>query len=145
MPIFLNPATSEAMDEEKIISELRFKAVKSSGPGGQHVNKTASRVELYFEIAASQGLTEEEKTRVFKKLENRINSSGELLLSSEATRSQHKNKEDVINRFLEMLKASLKKPKTRKSTKPGKAAREKRLKEKKILADKKAGRKNPLL
>lgn len=133
------------MDEEKVLSKLRFKAVKSSGPGGQHVNKTASRVELYFDIAASEGLSEEEKSRIFKKLENRINAAGELFLQSEATRSQHKNKEDVIARFKELLKASLKKPKPRKKSKPGKAAREQRLKEKKRKAAKKADRKNPLL
>lgn len=133
------------MNEDKIFPELRFKAVKSSGPGGQHVNKTASRVELYFDVAASEALSEEEKTRIFKKLKNRINASAELVLQSEATRSQHKNKEDVIARFLELLKTALKKQKPRKKSKPGKAAREKRLKEKKIRAEKKSGRKNPLL
>lgn len=133
------------MDENRVISEFRYKAVKSSGPGGQHVNKTASRVELYFDIDASEGLSEEEKSRISQKLENRINASGELMMQSEATRSQHKNKEDVIARCLEILKAALKKPKPRKKTRPGKAAREKRLKAKKIKAEKKAGRKNPLL
>ena len=132
------------MDDDKLIKELKFKAVRSSGAGGQHVNKTSSKVELHFEVENSEALGDEEKVRILKKLENRITSSGELILSSEATRSQHKNKEDVIERFLVLIKESLKKAKKRKKTKPSRAAKEKRLKAKKIKAEKKSGRQNPL-
>ena len=132
------------MDEEKIIQELSFKAVRSSGAGGQHVNKTSSKVELHFVVEESEALSEEEKIRIQNKLANKITGAGELVLQSEVSRSQHKNKEDVILRFLNLIKESLKRRKPRKKTKPSRAAREKRLKKKKIQAEKKAGRKNPL-
>ena len=132
------------MGEDKIKQELNFKAVRSSGAGGQHVNKTSSKVELHFSVEASEALSEEEKTRIFKKLSKKITIAGELVLQSDVSRSQHKNKEDVIHRFLNLIKDSLKKRKPRKRTKPSRAAREKRLKKKKIQAEKKAGRKNPL-
>ncbi|HEY9184845.1 MAG TPA: alternative ribosome rescue aminoacyl-tRNA hydrolase ArfB [Salegentibacter sp.] len=132
------------MDEEKIIQELNYKAVRSSGAGGQHVNKTSSKVELHFPVESSEALSEEEKTRIFKKLSKRITIAGELVLQSDVSRSQHKNKEDVTLRFLNLIKDSLKKRKPRKKTKPSRAAREKRLKKKKLQAEKKAGRKKPL-
>ncbi|WP_081208587.1 alternative ribosome rescue aminoacyl-tRNA hydrolase ArfB [Salegentibacter sediminis] len=132
------------MDEERIIHELKFKAVRSSGAGGQHVNKTSSKVELHFPVEFSEALSEEEKTRILRKLANRITGAGELVLQSDTSRSQHKNKEDVILRFLNLIKDALRKRKPRKKTKPSRAAREKRLKKKKIQAEKKAGRKNPL-
>lgn len=132
------------MDEERIIQELNFKAVRSSGAGGQHVNKTSSKVELHFQVEASRALSEEEKQRVLRKLENRITGAGELVLQSDVSRSQHKNKEDVILRFLNLVRETLKKRKPRKRTKPSRAAREKRLKKKKIQAEKKAGRRNPI-
>lgn len=108
------------------------------------MNKTSSKVELHFAVETSEALSEEEKSRILKKLANRITLAGELVLQSEISRSQHKNKEDVILRFLNLIKESLKKRKPRKKTKPSRAAREKRLKKKKIQAEKKAGRKNPL-
>lgn len=108
------------------------------------MNKTSSKVELHFRVEDSEALSEEEKTRIFKKLSNRITITGELVLQSDLSRSQHKNKEDVTLRFLNLIKDALKKRKPRKKTKPSRAAREKRLKKKKIQAEKKAGRKNPL-
>lgn len=108
------------------------------------MNKTSSKVELHFAVETSEALSEEEKSRILKKLATRITLAGELVLQSEISRSQHKNKEDVILRFLNLIKESLKKRKPRKKTKPSRAAREKRLKKKKIQAEKKAGRKNPL-
>ena len=131
------------MDQERILQELHFKAVKSSGAGGQHVNKTSSKVELYFPVENSEALSEEEKTRVLKKLANRVTRAGELMLQSDVSRSQNQNKKDVTLRFLNLIKEALKKRKPRKKTKPSLAAREKRLKKKKIQADKKARRKNP--
>lgn len=132
------------MDEEKITQELNFKAVRSSGAGGQHVNKTSSKVELHFLVESSEALSAEEKLRIQKKLSNRITGAGELVLQSEVSRSQHKNKEDVILRFLNLLRETLKKRKPRKKTRPSRAAREKRLQKKKIQAEKKSNRKNPL-
>ena len=132
------------MDEAQLTRELSFKAVRSSGAGGQHVNKTSSKVELYFDVEASEGLLEAEKTRLLKKLRSRLTRENNLILHSEESRSQHKNKALVIDKFLELLRENIKKPKPRKKTKPGKAAKLRRLKEKKITSEKKARRSDPL-
>ena len=132
------------MDEEIILNELDFKAVRSSGPGGQHANKTATKVELSFDIGNSAGLTEKEKNRIQEKLAGRINKDGLLKMSSEDSRSQHTNKDLVIGNFLFELKEALKKPKPRKKTKPTKASKIKRLKEKKKKSEIKANRRDPL-
>jgi len=131
------------MDTSQILKELRFKAIRSSGPGGQHVNKTASKVELSFSIIDSEGLSAEEKVRLTKKLDARINSEGLLLLQSDETRSQHRNKKLVVERLFNLLQENLKVRKARKKTKPSKSVIEKRLKSKKSNALKKATRKPP--
>lgn len=133
------------MDEEDLISEVTLKAVRSSGAGGQNVNKVASKVELHFLVDDSQFLSEEEKERIKKKLQPRLTNQNELIIQCEESRSQHKNRELVVVRFLEILKEALKKPKPRKKTKPSKASKLKRLREKKINAEKKSNRKDPLL
>ncbi len=132
------------MDEELLLKELEYKAVRSSGPGGQHANKTATKVELSFSVENSEVLSEREKKRVLKKLSRRINKDGILKMSSEDSRSQSTNKEIVTQTFLFELKESLKKPKPRKKTKPTRASKIKRLKEKKRKAEIKANRKDPL-
>ncbi|GAB2760944.1 alternative ribosome rescue aminoacyl-tRNA hydrolase ArfB [Salinimicrobium soli] len=132
------------MDEKKLIQELDYKAVRSSGAGGQNVNKVSSKVELHFNLPASQAFSETEKQRVLKKLQNRLTNSEELILQCDESRSQHKNKELVTQRFLELMRQAIIKPKPRKKTKPPKAAKLKRLREKKINAEKKAARKDPL-
>ena len=131
------------VDKERIVQELAFKAVRSSGAGGQHVNKVASKVELTFDPATSASLTEDEKTRIYKKLENRLTKEGIMIMHCEDSRSQHKNKELVVKRFLAMLERALKVPKKRKKTKPSKAAVEKRLKAKRKSAQKKVSRRKP--
>lgn len=132
------------MNEAQISRELNFKAVRSSGAGGQHVNKTASKVELHFQLEASLGLSEEEKIRLLQKLGKRLTKDNELILQTEESRSQHRNKELVISKFFKLLKENLQRPKRRKKTKPSKTAKLKRLKAKKINAEKKARRYNPL-
>lgn len=132
------------MDEAQITRELSFKAVRSSGAGGQHVNKTSSKVELYFNVETSEGLSEEEKLRLQKKLASRLTKDHLLILHSEESRSQHKNKQIVTEKFFDLLRENIKKPKVRKKTKPGKMAKLKRLKAKKINAEKKARRGDPL-
>ena len=132
-------------DYEALKQELAFKAVKSSGPGGQHVNKTASKIILNFDVANSQALSEEEKSRILMKLASRITNSGEIILESGETRSQHKNKELVTVRFRELIKKALKKEKPRKKTRPTKASKLKRLRSKKLKSDKKANRQKPPL
>lgn len=132
------------MDEELLLKELEYKAVRSSGPGGQHANKTSTKVELSYDIQNSEALSEREKNRIFNKLSKRINKEGILKMSSEDSRSQSSNKEIVTQTFLFELKESLKKPKPRKKTKPTRASKIKRLKEKKRKAEIKANRKDPL-
>ncbi|MDX1603309.1 MAG: alternative ribosome rescue aminoacyl-tRNA hydrolase ArfB [Salinimicrobium sediminis] len=132
------------MDEKQLIQEAEYKAVRSSGAGGQNVNKVSSKVELHFKLQESQALTEEEKQRALKKLSSRLTNSGELILQCDESRSQHKNKELVTLRFVDLIKTSLVKPKPRKKTKTPKAAKLKRLREKKQLSEKKAARKDPL-
>lgn len=133
------------MDKEKIITELEFKAVRSGGPGGQHANKVASKVQLSFRPELSEGLSDFEKNLLTNKLSNHISNEGWLQLSSESTRSQHKNKELVVKRFFKLLEKALQPPKKRKATKPSKSSIEKRLISKKKHSDKKQNRRNPEL
>ncbi|MCW5514789.1 alternative ribosome rescue aminoacyl-tRNA hydrolase ArfB [Muriicola sp. Z0-33] len=131
------------MDKERILQELNFQAVRSSGAGGQHVNKVSSKVVLQFNLDASKGLTEKEKGRIVQKLANRLTKENSLQLQCEESRSQHKNKELVIKRFFNLLTEALQVPKKRKKTKPSKAAIEKRLQSKKKAALKKISRQRP--
>ncbi len=131
------------MNKERIIQELNFKAVRSSGPGGQNVNKVSTKVELSFDPQSSEGLSEAEKKRALLKLGSRLTKDGILQLQCEESRSQHKNKELVIKRFFDMLANALKVPKVRKKTKPSRSAIEKRLKSKRKAAQKKANRGRP--
>jgi ribosome-associated protein len=129
------------MDPEQLLKELKFKAVRSSGAGGQHVNKVASKVELIFDLINSNGFTDEETTLLLKNLKTRLTKEQILLLQCSESRSQHKNKEIVIERFFEIITNGLKVPKKRKSTKPSKASIQKRLEQKKLQAIKKTSRK----
>ena len=133
------------MDKQKLLSELEFKAIRSSGAGGQHVNKVSSKVELTFDVLNSEGLSSKEKTLLFLKLENRLTKASILILQCDEARSQHKNKQLVIKRFFEVLKNALHVPKKRKPTKPSKSSVEKRLKSKKLASTKKVSRKKPRL
>jgi ribosome-associated protein len=131
------------MNAETLLKELEYKAVRSSGPGGQHVNKTASKVEITFHINNSEALSEDEKEQLLIQLSNKITAEGFLKLTSSETRSQHKNKELVTQRLLAIIEGNRKKPKPRKKTKPSKASIVKRLASKKNHALKKVNRKPP--
>lgn len=131
------------MNKERLLSELRFKATRSSGPGGQHVNKTSTRVVLSWSLPETLAVTQEVKIRLREKLKNRLTQEGLILLSSQQSRSQHKNKGDVIKRFLTLIEASIQEPKRRKKTRPSRASKMKRLSNKKVHAQKKANRKKP--
>lgn len=108
-------------------AELSYRATRAGGPGGQHVNTSATRVELAWDVARTPSLSEEQRARVRAKLANRINAEGVLLLSEGGSRSQHQNKEAVTARFQELLRAALHVPRPRRKTKPPRAAREARL------------------
>ncbi len=133
------------MDKERIVQELEFKAVRSSGAGGQHVNKVSSKVELYFDVAASKALSENEKERIYTKIGNRLTKENVLILYSDTSRSQHKNKELVIQKFLDLIRSALTVAKKRRKTKPKRSAVEKRLKSKLKKAQKKSLRGKPKL
>src|SRR6478672_6203025 len=104
------------MNSNTILSELSYKAVRSSGPGGQNVNKVSSKVVLTFDVANSFALDESEKERILKKLKSKLTSDGVLILTSDEDRSQIKNKALVTKRFLELIDKALIVPKERKAT-----------------------------
>jgi ribosome-associated protein len=131
------------MENQKIISELSFKAVRSSGAGGQNVNKVSSKVVLTFDLKNSQGLTDEEKLLVKTKLFSRLTTDGVLILNCDEDRSQFRNKEIVTKRFLELIKNALHIPKERKPTKIPKSVIRKRIKNKKNMSEVKKNRRKP--
>ncbi|KAB1156114.1 alternative ribosome rescue aminoacyl-tRNA hydrolase ArfB [Flavobacterium luteum] len=131
------------MEKEKIITELQFKAVRSSGAGGQNVNKVSSKVVLSFDLNSSKALSEEEKLQLENKLATRLTSDNMLILNCDEDRSQLKNKEIVTKRFLNIIAAGLVVPKIRKATKIPKSVIKKRIKDKKNLSEIKQLRKRP--
>lgn len=126
------------MDKEIIKNELLFQAVRSSGPGGQHVNKVSSKVILSFDLANSAGLSESEKERLKEKLSSKLTKEHILILSCGESRSQHKNKALVMAKFFKELQRNLTEQKKRELTRPSKTSIEKRLEKKKQHALKKA-------
>ena len=126
-----------------VSSELRFRASRSSGAGGQHVNKVSTRIEVLFDVNASAVLNASQKLRIHRKLGNRINKEGILIVAVDEERSQDRNKRIAIKRVHELLEIALRVPKKRKPTKVSKAAKERRLKKKKIRGEVKELRKKP--
>jgi ribosome-associated protein len=133
------------VETQKIISEVQYKAVRSSGAGGQNVNKVSSKVVLTFEIDPSQGLRDEEKELLKVNLSSRLTTDFVLILNCDENRSQVRNKEIVTKRFLEVIKKGLEVPKIRKPTKIPKSAIRKRLKNKNNASQIKQNRKKPNL
>ena len=133
------------MDKEKIITELTYKAVRSSGAGGQNVNKVSSKVVLSFNLLNTLSLSEEEIQQAQKKLKSKLTLDGILILNCDEDRSQLKNKTIVTKRFLEIIEKSLIIPKPRKATKIPRSVIEKRLKAKATTAEIKLNRKKPKL
>jgi ribosome-associated protein len=133
------------METDKIVSELSFKAVRSSGAGGQNVNKVSSKVVLTFDLNASQALNEDEKALLETKLATKLTSENLLILNCDEDRSQLKNKAIVTKRFLDLIEKSLVVPKKRKATKVPRSVIEKRIKEKRNTSEIKESRKKPKL
>jgi ribosome-associated protein len=131
------------LDTEKLIQELQYKAVRSSGAGGQNVNKVSSKVVLTFDLNKSLAITDEEKELLFLKLASKLTSENVLILNCDEDRSQLKNKAIVTKRCIEMLKKALIVPKPRKETKVPKAVIKKRINDKKNISQVKKGRKKP--
>lgn len=126
-----------------MLSELIFKAVRSSGAGGQNVNKVSSKVVLSFDLNKSNALSEEEKELVLLKLNSRLTTEGILILNCDEDRSQLKNKAIVSKRFLNLIQKALVVPKIRKATKIPKSVIRKRIKDKKNLSEIKKTRRRP--
>jgi ribosome-associated protein len=133
------------MDAVKILSELSFKAVRSSGAGGQNVNKVSSKVVLSFDLPTSQSLSDDEKALLSEKLKSKLTLEGVLILSCDEDRSQLKNKEIVTKRFLKLIQNALIIPKKRKPTKVPRSVIEKRIKAKRNTSEIKQNRKKPEL
>jgi len=120
--------------------ELQVQTSRSSGPGGQNVNKVESRVELRFHVPTSNLLSEVEKQTIQEKLASQLTTDGYLLVTAQESRSQLRNKEIALSKLHELLQKALYRPKPRRPTRPSKGAVRKRLEEKKHNSEKKANR-----
>ena len=123
--------------KDDILRELSFSASRSGGKGGQNVNKVSTKVELRFDVLNTNCLNEDELALVSLKLKNRISNEGILILTCETERTQLANKKKVIELFFELVERALIKPKKRIKTRPSRASKERRLKEKKIRSERK--------
>jgi len=133
-------ATEQITYSHELDTELNYSFSRSSGPGGQNVNKVNTKVEIRFNISLSSLLSQEEKESLLLKLPNQINNDHELIIISQATRSQLKNKEDAKFKFYETINKALKPVKKRKAIRIPKSVKEKRLKDKKVVSEKKLRR-----
>jgi ribosome-associated protein len=132
MPPFVVPET-----------ELEIRATRAGGPGGQHVNKASTRIEVVWDVRASPSLSDEQRSRLLARLEPRLDTRGRLRVVSDATRSQRRNLEAAIERLREIVRTSLVVPKPRKRTRPSKAAIERRLESKRHRSTRKRNRAEP--
>jgi ribosome-associated protein len=126
------------------LSELDYRASRSGGPGGQHVNTSSTRIELWWDVAKSPSLDSEQRGLLLRRLASRLDSDGRLRLVSRGTRSQLRNKEAATERLRTLLAEALVPPKKRKRTKPSKAAKAARLEGKRRRATTKQRRRAPL-
>jgi ribosome-associated protein len=124
----------------RLEKEINFSVSRSSGPGGQNVNKVNSKVTLKFDVRNSLLLTEEEKEILLRKLTTKLTASGILILTSQDSRSQLENRDGVLQKFNQVLSKAFEKRKARKATKPSKSSVQKRVNKKKQHAEKKKWR-----
>ena len=123
-------------------AELEYRATRSGGPGGQHVNTSSTKIELTWDLGASPSVTDEQRAAIAAKLQNRIDERGVLRLTSSSSRSQHQNREDVTERLAKLLADALRPRKVRKKTKVPRSVKEARLKSKKKRSETKRNRRD---
>ena len=140
------PASGKVLAVDDSLSiprgELDVRVSRSSGAGGQHVNKTSSRVEIFWNIPGSRALTGEQRTRLLDKLSSRLTTEGSIRVVASDMRSQSRNRDLAEERLAELVRRSLVVPRKRKPTKPTRAAKEARLESKKLHSNKKRTRRN---
>ena len=124
-------------------SELSWQASRSSGPGGQHVNTADTRIQVRWSVRDSAVLSDFQRSRLLVALATRLTGEGEIILASDAHRSQRRNREDVAQRLAQLVREALVPPKPRKKTRPTKASRQRRLQDKKRRSQVKKGRGQP--
>lgn len=125
------------------LAELDFRASRSGGPGGQHVNTSSTRVEVWWDVAGSPTLSEDQRQRLLARLASRLDGAGRLRLVSSTSRSQLRNREDVTERLRELVAEALTIPKVRKRTRPSRAAKAARLESKRRRGETKRERRPP--
>jgi ribosome-associated protein len=125
------------------LDELEYRASRSGGPGGQHVNTSSTRVEVWWEVAGSPSLSDEQRARLLARMSSRLDTAGRLRLVSSGSRSQLRNREEVTERLREVVAAALVVPKVRKRTKPSRAAKAARLEAKRRRSAAKRERRRP--
>jgi ribosome-associated protein len=132
--------SSQAVTVDQIIHEIVFTSSRSGGPGGQNVNKVNTKVTIRFDIPGSRVLSDDVKTYLLRKLSGKLTTEGVLVIASQSKRSQLDNKNEVLGKLEEIFRKAFEKKKPRKKTRPGKAAKEKRIESKKKNAEKKKWR-----
>ncbi len=125
------------------LDELVFRFSRSGGPGGQHANRSETRVELLFDVGRSSSLTDTQRGQILTELSRLIDKEGMLHLTSDASRSQHQNREATIARFRVLLQGALRPRKKRRPTRPSRAAKARRMDEKRRQSAKKRDRRRP--
>ncbi len=134
-----------AIDDEIVVGddEIELRFVRASGPGGQHVNKASTAVELRFQVEGSPSLPDDVKRRLRQIAKTRISDEGVLIIQASRFRSQKQNREDALERLAELIRRAKAKPKKRKKTRPSRASKERRLEEKKRRSVLKKDRRAP--
>jgi ribosome-associated protein len=137
------PFLDVAPDLRVPLAELEFRATRSGGPGGQHVNTSSTRVEVTWDVAGSPTLTEEQRQRLLVRLASRLDGAGRIRLVSSGSRSQLRNREDVTERLRDLVAQAMVIPKVRKRTRPPRAAKAARLEGKRRRSATKRDRRPP--